>query len=101
PAQQAQRSGILALPRLKPLDGQERLDRTVNHLASNGAVVILSLLDFATGLILQDHAALQATVAMTAETRQDFNAVQGRHRAALNPSLIEAYAAYQAAVDVH
>jgi hypothetical protein len=52
-------------------------------------------------LALHDRAALEALVTVAAETRQDLNAVQGRHQAALDPPLIEGFAAFQTAIDVH
>jgi hypothetical protein len=47
----------------------------VDHLPAHGAMVILGLLDLAAGLILHDHAALQATAA---ETGQHLDAVQSQ-----------------------
>ena len=64
-------------------------------------MVILNLLDFAARLILPRHAAPQATLTAAAETGQHLNAVQSRDQAALYPSLIENFAAFQAAVDVY
>ena len=73
----------------------------MDHLTTDGAMVILSLLDLAAGLILEGHAALQATVATAAETAQYLDAVQGGYQASLYASLIEGFAPLQAAVDIH
>src|SRR5690242_12149629 len=99
--EQTKSSRVLTLARLKPLDGKEWLDWAVDDLTTDSAMVILRLLDLATGLILQGHAALQATVTATAETGQHLDAVQRRHQAPLDSSLIEGLAAFQTAVDIH
>jgi hypothetical protein len=64
-------------------------------------MVILSLLDLAAGWILQGHAALQATLTVTAETGHHLDTVQSRDQTALYPSLIEGFAAFLATVDIH
>src|SRR5260370_171049 len=100
-AQQPQRRRILTLARPQPLDGQERFDRALNHLAADGTMIVLRLFNFAAGLILLDHAALQATVTAAAETRQHLDAVQGGQQSALHLSFLEAFTTFQTAVDVH
>src|SRR5215469_1669288 len=99
--EQTKGSRVLSLARLKPLDGEERLDWAVDHLTTDSAMVILSLLDLASGLILQGHTALQAMVTATAETGQHLDAVQRRHQAPLDSSLIEGLASLQATIDIH
>jgi len=66
-SEQAQRRGFLALSRLQPFDGEECFDGTVDHLATNRAMVVLSLLDLAT-ILFQAHAALQTVLTAAAET---------------------------------
>jgi hypothetical protein len=99
--EQSQRSRIFALTPPNPLDGEERLDGTMDHLAADGAMVILRLLDLAAGLILQGHLARQATLTVATETGHHLDAVQSRHQVALYLSLIEGFAALQATVDIH
>jgi hypothetical protein len=56
--QEAKRRRLFAFAGPQPLDGEKRFDRAVNHLTTDGAVIVLSLLDPAAGRILTDHAAL-------------------------------------------
>jgi hypothetical protein len=51
----------------------------MDHLPADGPVVVLDLFDFAAGLVLAGDAALQATLAMAAETGEHLDALQSRH----------------------
>src|SRR5689334_3755040 len=73
----------------------------MNHLATDRTVVVLSLFDSATRLVLFDDASFQATVAMSAETRQYLDAIQSSYQAALHTSLIEGLTPFETAVDIH
>jgi hypothetical protein len=99
-AEQTKRSRILALTWLQPLDGEERFEWAVDHLTTDGAMVILSLLDVAAGLILQGHAAsrqLSQRRLKLLNTSMPSSAAE----TSLYPSLIEGFASLQTAVDIH
>ena len=86
PRQQAQRRRLFAFAGPEPLHAQKRFDRAVNHLTTDGAMIVLNLFHPAASLVLADHPALQATLTAAAETGQHLDPVQGGHQMPLYPS---------------
>jgi len=101
PRQQAQRRRLFAFAGPEPLDAPKRFDRAVNHLTTDGAMIVLNLFHPAASLVLADHPALQATLTAAAETGQHLDAVQSSHPRALHPSRLKSFAAFPAAVQIH
>jgi hypothetical protein len=73
----------------------------VDHLASNGPMVVLNFLDLAAGLVLAAHTAFEARLAMPAETGENLDTIQSRHQAALHSSLVKDFAALEPAVRLY
>jgi len=72
----------------------------VNHLTTDGTMIVLRLFDLAAGSILPGHAAFQATLTVAAETGEHLDPVQSRDPMALDPSRIKSFAAFQSAVEI-
>src|SRR5438067_6051554 len=62
-------------------------------------MIVLYLLDF-DAVLADDDAALQAGIAATAVAGEDFDAIQGRHNAALHATLIKDFVALERPIDV-
>jgi len=73
----------------------------VDHLAANGAMVVLRLLDLTSRLIFPGHPPLQAILTRAAKAGEHFDAIQGRHQSALHSALVEDLAALEAAVHLY
>jgi hypothetical protein len=73
----------------------------MDHLTTDGPMVVLGLLEFAAGLVFAGDSSFQAALAMAAEAGQHFDAVHGCDKAPLYPAIIEGFAALQTTVYVH
>src|SRR6516162_2011865 len=98
--QQAKRRRVLAFAGPEPLEGQKRFDRAVNHLTTDGTVIVLNLLHPPAGRVLADHPAFQAILTTATETGQHLDPVQGGDQMALDPSRLKSLAAFQPAVQI-
>jgi hypothetical protein len=80
-----------------PFQGQKCFDRAADDLTAPRPVIILHLFDRDTSLADPD-ASLQAGLAATAVTGQDFYSIQGRDDAALRPAGIEGFVPLERAI---
>lgn len=99
-AQQAQRRSVLPLARANPLERQNGLERTADHLAAHHAMVILDLLDGLPLFVLGNDPPLQTKFTTATETAEHLDAVQCRHHAALHAAEVQGLIPFRSAIDV-